>query len=151
MANEKNEEEGMANEKHEEEGMDMEKNEKDKEEVVEKEEKPVVETEEVVMLRRFDAGFKKWLGGLSEQMLEQVVSRLMKGHANEKACREYTDCVKSMEHLVRFCSKCRRSGCEKCEYVKSLRFVVRWQKPADWWKRSSHPAVMGTMRYLKAT
>ena len=116
---------------------------------VEKEEKPEEEAEEVVILRRFDVGFEKWLGGLSEEELEQVVSQLMMGHENEKSTREYTECVKSMEHLVRFCSKCRRSGCEKCDYVKCLRHVVRYQKPGDWWRRSSHPAVTGTVRYLK--
>ena len=42
--------------------------------------------------------------------------------------KEYTDCVRSMEHLVRFCSKCRRTGCESCDYVKCLRYVVRRNK-----------------------
>ena len=64
----------------------------------------------MVILCRFDAGFEKWLGGLSEEELEQVVSRLMRVHENEKSTREYTECVKSMEHLVRYCSKCRRQG-----------------------------------------
>ena len=54
-----------------------------------------------------------------------------------------------MEHLVRFCAKCRRRGCEKCDYVKCLRHVVRFQKPAYWWKTSSHPAVTGTVRFLR--
>ena len=138
------EEEGSAKEKDEEEGK-----ENDKEEGVEKEEKPEEEAEEVVILRRIDAGFEKWLGGLSEEMLEQVVSRLMMGHENEKSTRDYTECVKSMEHLVRFCSKCRRTGCEKCDYVKCLRHVVRYQKPGDWWLRTSQTAVTGTVRYLK--
>ena len=102
MAQEKNEEEGMAKEKMRrwERRMGVEKEEK---------------AEEVVMLRRFDAGFEKWLGCLSEEMLEKVVSRLMSGHESEKATREYIECVKSMEHLVRYCSKCRRQGCEKCD------------------------------------
>ena len=76
---------------------------------------------------------------------------MMRGHENEKATRDYVDCVKSMEPLVRFCSKCRRSGCEKCDYVKSLRYVMRWQKPGDWWQREGHSAVMGTVRYLRGT
>ena len=155
MPSRNNEAEGMAKEKmrrkgwpsrNEEEGKDN-----DEEEGVEKEDKPEEEAEEVSILRRFDAGFEKWLGGLSEEKLEQVVSRLMRGHENEKSTREYTECVKSMEHLVRYCSKCRRQGCEKCDYVKCLRYVVRWQKPADWWKRTSQAAVMGTVRFLKGS
>ena len=118
---------------------------------VEKEEQLEEEAEEVVILRRIDAGFEKWLGGLSEEKLEQVVSRLMSGHENEQPTREYTECVKSMEHLVRYCSKCRRQGCEKCDYVKCLRYVVRWQKPADWWKRTSQAAAMGAVRFLKGS
>ena len=65
----------------------------------------------------------------------------MRDHENEKSVKEYTECVRSMEHKVRFCSKCRRSGCEKCDYVKCLRYVVRWQKPGDWWRRSGHAAM----------
>ena len=106
--------------------------------------------EEVVIMQRIEKGFEQWLGRLSEEQLEQVVSRLMRGHQNEKATREYTACVKSMEHAVRYCSKCRRGGCEKCDYLKSLRYVVRWQKPADWWRRSSQAAVTGTVRFLNA-
>ena len=121
----------------------------DQDEGVEKAEKPQEEAEELVVLQRLDSGFEKWLAALSEQQLEQVVSRLMRGHENEQSTREYTECVKSMEHLVRFCSKCRRSGCEKCDYIKSLRYVVRWQKPGDWWKTTSHHAVKGTVRFLK--
>ena len=105
----------------------------------------------MTILRRFDAGFEKWLGGLSEQKLEQVVSRLMSGHENEEAVKAYTECVRSMEHKVKYCSKCRRDGCEKCDYVKCLKYVVRWQKPAQWWRRSSHAAVLGTVRFLKVT
>ena len=87
---------------------------------------------------------------MPEEKLEQVVSRLMSGHpTNEKPTREYTECVKSMEHLVRYCSKCRRSGCEKCDYLKCLRHVVRYQKPGEWWRRISHAAVTGTVRFLK--
>ena len=105
--------------------------------------------EEVRCLSRFDKGFEKWLSGLSEVELEKVASRLMKGHANEKTTWEYIECVKSMEHKVRFCSKCRRSGCEKCDYNKCLRYVVRHQKPGDWWMRSGQSAVMGALRFLK--
>ena len=105
--------------------------------------------EEVRCLSRFDRGLEKWLSGLSEVELEKVVSRLMKGHANEKTTMEYIECVKSMEHMVRFCSKCRRKGCEKCDYVRCLRYVARWQKPGDWWKRSGQSAVMGALRFLK--
>ena len=72
----------------------------------------------------------------------------MKCHKNEKAVRDYTECVQSMEHKVKFCAKCRRDGCEKCEYMMSLRYVVRHQKPAYWWRTSSHPAVTGTVRFL---
>ena len=68
------------------------------------------------VLRRVDEGFEKWLCGLSEEKLQQVVIRLMMGHDNEKSTRDYSECVKSMEHKVRCCSKCRRSGCEKCDY-----------------------------------
>ena len=73
----------------------------------------------------------------------------MQGHVNEKSTMEYIECVKGMESIVRFCSKCRRSGCEKCDYVKCLRYVVRWQKPAEWWMRSGHTAILGALRFLK--
>ena len=79
----------------------------------------------MVVLQRLDSNFEKWLAGLSEEQLEKVVSKLMKGHALEEATRAYTECVKSMEHLVRYCSKCRRTGCEKCDYMKCLRYVAR--------------------------
>ena len=95
-----------------------------KEEEGKEEDKVLEEEQEEVILRRFDVGFNKWLSGLSEVELEKVVSRLMKGHANEKTTMEYIECVKSMEHMVRFCSKCRRTGCEECDYVKCLRCVV---------------------------
>ena len=42
-----------------------------------------LEREEVI-LRRFDVGFTKWLNGLTEEKLENVVRRLMEGHENEK-------------------------------------------------------------------
>ena len=71
--------------------------------------------------------------------------------ANEKATTDYIDCVKSMEPLVRFCSKCIRSGSEKCDYVNTLRYAMRWQKPVDWWRREGHSAAMGTVRYLRGT
>ena len=104
--------------------------------------------DEMMILRRFDTGFNRWLSSLSEVELEKVVRRLMKGHANEESTFQYMECVKSMEGMVRFCSKCRRCGCEKCDYIKCLRYVVRWQKPADWWKRSGQSAVMGGLRFL---
>ena len=72
----------------------------------------------------------------------------MMGHDNEKATMEYMECVKSMEHMVRFCSKCRRHGCESCDYKKCMKYVVRNQKPGAWWRRSSHQAVTGTVRFL---
>ena len=73
-----------------------------------KEEDEVLEEEQEVILRRFDVGCNKWLSGLSEVELEKVVRRLTKGHLDEKTTMEYIECVKSMEHMVRFCSKCRR-------------------------------------------
>ena len=73
----------------------------------------------------------------------------MQGHKNEEATRAYTECMKSMEHLVRWCNKCRRTGCEMCDTIKSLRYVARWQKPGEWWKRSTQHAIQGTVRFLK--
>ena len=134
--------------------LEEEGEETDKQEGVEKEEKSVEETEEesheVLILRRFDRGFEKWLCQLTEAELEKVVSRLMKGHDNEQCTKKYMELVQSMEHEVRYCSKCRRSGCEKCDYIKCLRHVVRHQKPGDWFMRSSHDAVSGTVRFLNA-
>ena len=97
-----------------------------------------------------EKGVTQWLSGLSDEKLENVVSRLMKGHANEKTTMEYIECVKSMEHVVRFCSRGRRTGCAKCDYVKRLRHIVRWQKPGDWWKRYYHGVVMGALRFLNS-
>ena len=73
---------------------------------------------------------------------------MMKGHKNEKAVREYVECVQGLEHKVRFCAKCNRRGCEKCAYLHSLRYAVRHQRPAYWWRTSSHAAVTGTVRFL---
>ena len=73
----------------------------------------------------------------------------MKGHEFENDTTAYTECVRSMEHMVKNCSKCRRRGCEKCTYVQSLRYVVRWQKPAEWWRTTGQSAVMGAVRFLK--
>ena len=102
----------------------------------------------MMILRRIDTGFNRWLRSLSEVELEKVVRRLMKGHANEESTFQYMECVKSMEGVVRFCSKCRRCGCEKCDYSKCSRYDVGWQKPADWWKRQGQAAVMGGLRFL---
>ena len=73
---------------------------------------------------------------------------MMRGHDLETTTMQYIDCVRSMEQKVRYCSKCRRTGCEKCDYVKCLRYVVRNQKPADWWNRTSQQAIMGAIRFL---
>ena len=75
---------------------------------------------------------------------------MMKGHELEKTCTEYLECVQSMDGMVKWCTKCNRAGCEKCSYKWALRYVVRWQKPAYWWRTSSHPAVTGTVRFLRA-
>ena len=101
-------------------------------------------------MRRFDQGFEKWLRQLSEQELERVVRLVMEGHQHEQDCKNYVGCVQSMEHMVKNCTKCRRNGCERCSYVHSLRYVVRWQKPGEWWKRTGQAAVLGAVRYLKA-
>ena len=127
----------------------------EKQEETEKEEKSVEESEEETEevlgpLRRFDRGFEKWLCQLTETELKKVVSRLMKGHDNEQCTKRYMDLVQSMEHQVRYCSKCRRRGCERCDYIKCLRHVVRHQKPGDWFLRSSQSAVSGTVRFLNA-
>ena len=56
----------------------------------------------------------------------------MKGHKLEKTCREYLECVQSMDGMVKWCTKCKRAGCEKCSYKWALRYVVRHQQPAYW-------------------
>ena len=106
------------------------------------------ESEDERVLRRFDRGFETWLKGKSEQELERVVNLLMKDHELEQDTKAYVECVRSMEHMVKNCTKCRRKGCEKCIFVHALRYVVRWQKPADWWRRTGQSAVMGTVRFL---
>ena len=121
--------------------------EKPEEKVEEKKEEG--KDDDTELLRRFDRGFNKWLNALSEKELEKVVSRVLRNHPNEKTCFEYIECVRSMEGTVRFCNKCRRTGCEKCDYLKCLRYVVRWQKPADWRRRTSQTAVMGALRFLR--
>ena len=93
------------------------------------------EPENEVVLRKFDQGFEKWLRNKSEEELARVVSVAMRGHEFEADTKAYVECVQSMEHMVRNCSKCRNRGCEKCTYVHALRYVVRWQRPADWWKK----------------
>ena len=60
--------------------------------------------------------------------------------------KAYGECVQSMEHMARNCSNCRRRGCEKCTYVHALRYVVRWQRPGDWWRRTGQYDV--TVRFV---
>ena len=51
--------------------------------------------DEMMILRRVDTGFEKWLCGLPEVELEKVVRRAMKGHGNEvnfpmhRVCEEH--------------------------------------------------------------
>ena len=85
----------------------------------------------------------------TEEELERVVSKLMTGQELEEDCRNYLECVRSMEHLVRPCGKCKRKGCEKCSYNHALRRLVRHQKPGDWWQRTGQRAVMGSVRFLQ--
>ena len=56
-----------------------------------------------------------------------------------------------MEHLVKGCAKCRRKGCEKCEYLRAMRYAVRYQKPAEWWRMTGQSAVQGAVRFLGRT
>ena len=102
-------------------------------------------------MNRSEKGFNTWLSGLSQVQLEKVVNRLMKGHQNEKTTQDYIEFVKSHDLSVTCCSKCRFGGCEKCDYVKCLRHVVRWQTPGEWWLRPSHIAVEGSLRFLNST
>ena len=73
----------------------------------------------------------------------------MRGHEFEADAKAYVECVQSTEHMVKNCSQCRRRGCEKCTYVHALRYVVRWQRPADLWTKTGQSAVMGAVRFLK--
>ena len=107
-------------------------------------------SEELVPLRRFDKGFEKWLKQKSEEDLERILCEVMSDHPHKDECKAYVDCVKSLEHMVKNCTKCRRGGCESCTYVHALRYVVRHQKPGSWWRRTGQSAVLGAARYLKA-
>ena len=104
-----------------------------------------------VILCRLDKGFGKWLRQKNEFQLERIVKQVMSGHRFEQDTKAYLDCVHSTESMVRFCTKCRRGGCEYCDYIHSLRYVVRWQKPAAWWRRTGHNAVLGSVRFLRAS
>ena len=101
-------------------------------------------------MRRFDRGFEKWLRQKSVQELERVVNQVMRDHQFEQDTKAYVECVRSMEHMVKNCSKCRRNGCQHCTYLHALRYVVRWQKPAEGWKRTGQNAVLGAVRFLRA-
>ena len=129
---EKEEEEAQAREKKKEEGKEEE----------------VLEEEQEKCLNRFEKGFNTWLSGLYQVQLEKVVKILMEGHHNEKTTQDYIAFVKSHNLSVRFCSKCRYAGCEKCSYLHCLRHVVRHQIPGEWWLRSSQIAVEGSLRFL---
>ena len=104
-----------------------------------------------VILCRLDKGFGKWLRQKNEFQLERIVKQVMSGHKFEQDTKAYLDCVHSTESMVRFCTKCRRGGCEYCDYIHALRYVVRWQKPAAWWKRTGQNAVLGSVRFLRAS
>ena len=136
---------GLAEEKEEEEEKDKEKK---KEEGKEEE---VLEEEQEKVLNKFDIGFAAWLRNLTQEQLEKVADRVMEGHGNEKTTSEYIEFVKNHQLSVRFCSKCRYAGCEKCSYLRCLRHVVRHQKPGEWWLRSSQIAVEGSLRFLNRT
>ena len=60
-----------------------EEKEQDQEEEEEKTEEEVLEAE-MMILRRVDTGFEKWLSGLTEVELEKVVRRVMKTMAMRK-------------------------------------------------------------------
>ena len=102
----------------------------------------------MIVLRRFDKGFERWLKSLSEKELERAVKQVTGGNENEPDVQGYLQTVASVEHAVRNCAKCRYSGCEKCTYVWALRYVVRHGKPASWWKRTGQSAVLGAARML---
>ena len=44
----------------------------------------MLEEEQEKVLNNFDIGFAAWLRNLTQEQLEKVANRVMKGHANEK-------------------------------------------------------------------
>ena len=95
------------------------------------------DSEQLVPLRRIDKGFEKWLKQKSEEELERVMNQVMRDHTNEQECKAYANFVRSLEHMGKNCTKCRRTGCESCTYVHALRYVVKHQEPGKWWRRIS--------------
>ena len=64
----------------------------------------------------------------NEEMVRTVISRIQRQWIeadNEPGPSE--------RHMVRYCSTCKMPGCEDCEYVRSLRSLVRSQKPDERW------------------
>ena len=108
----------------------------------EKTEQHQEDSEQLVPLRRIDKGFEKWLKQKSEEELERVMNQVMRDHTNEQECKAYANCVRSLEHMGKNCTKCRRTGCESCTYVHALRHVVRHQEPGKWWRRTGQSAAL---------
>ena len=109
----------------------------------EKTEQHQEDSEQLVPLRRIDKGFEKWLKQKSEEELERVMNQVMRDHTNEQECKAYANFVRSLEHIGKNCTKCRRTGCESCTYVHALRYVVKHQEPGKWWRRTGQSAVLG--------
>ena len=75
----------------------------------------------------------------SEEELAMVVRVAMRGHEFEADTKTYVAWMHSMKHMVRACYKCRMMGCERCSYVRALRYLVKWQRPPAWWRRQVNP------------
>jgi len=95
---------------------------------------PDVPIEASIGLVKGEKGFEAWLTSLSKEELQHRIAALSISNDLRVQISGYLEWVAHHE-TIEVCGKCRYAGCEKCSVIKSLRYVVRWSKPAWWWKR----------------
>ena len=88
------------------------------------------------LMSKTEKGFNVWLKSLSVNQLQSKIELIYLSEDVRPEIQNYLEFVRSGETLG-MCTKCRWAGCEKCSHEHALRYVLRWHKPASWWKRDA--------------
>jgi hypothetical protein len=93
------------------------------------------------ILKRGEKGFNNWIGTLSVGQLELRVGELELQELAKTEVEKYLALVQSTE-TIGVCAKCEwKTGCEKCSYIHSLRYVMRHHQPSAWWMKAAGMAL----------
>ncbi len=108
--------------------------EKAEDEVPEKEKRDVQRLQ--AQIGRCQKGWLSWLKSLDYESLGCLANEIVRmGGSTGEECASYLRYVQANQTLG-VCAKCEwKWGCERCEYMHALRYVVRWEKPSAWWFR----------------